>query len=59
MKSLELTINFMDVDHHPPNGKKTISITTNAPWLTAGRIIEAIQAIGEQEECAVQIRSDV
>jgi hypothetical protein len=55
-KSLEVTNSVRDVDHHPPNKKWVISITIQAPWLTAGRIIDAIQTIGEKESCTVEIR---
>jgi len=55
-KSLNLTISMRDPDHHPPSDEKTISIETGAPWLTYGRILAAIQKIGEEEGCSVQIR---
>jgi hypothetical protein len=54
MKKLEVTINISDPDHSPPNGSQTLSIITNAPWLTAGRIIEALSRTVEAEGCRLE-----
>lgn len=49
-KSLTLTIRMTDPDHTPAAEEKTFSVSTGAPWLTWGRIIEAIRKIADEQE---------
>ena len=54
VKSLKVTISAVDVDHQPTRQQWSFSITTGAPFLTAGRIIDAIRTVGDEQGCPIE-----
>ncbi len=54
MKKLTVEIKIQDSDHNPQDGAQCISVITNAPWLTAGRIIKSVCETVEAEGCKVE-----
>ena len=58
MKSVEVQISVSDSDHNPQSEAQTYTITANAPWLIAGRIISAIESVLETEGCKLNIEGE-
>jgi hypothetical protein len=54
MKQLQVTIIAYDSDHTPQKGAQVIPILSNTPWLTAGRIIQAIHQVIDSERCTFE-----
>ena len=54
MKQVQVTIIAYDSDHTPQKSAQVIPINSNAPWPTAGRIIQAIQQVNDSERCTVE-----